>query len=245
MHDVLFPYVLEHLESYLTSTYDTPQTRDDIRALIFLSQSDHSADPSLPVIPSSPIHPTDPSLDPPVPSAHPSYPAQLSSVLFNVRRQMSTDRKSTPLKALQGHMWSQAFHSRAVTAPLYADVHEALPRWWGKGLRVGVYSSGSVEAQRLLFGFTDRGDVSRYMGAGWWDTRVGAKQESASYARIVGELGVEAHRMLFLTDVEGEARACREAGAQAMIVVRPGNKPVDPTCGIPIIHSFDEVNVDA
>ena len=63
------------------------------------------------------------------------------------------------------------------------------------------------------------------MQAGYWDTRMGMKQQADSYRRIMQQMGVEqAQRLLFLTDVEAEARACRQAGGQAMVVVREGNK---------------------
>ena len=199
------------------------------------------------VIPEDPIF-LDPSLESTTspPSSSPSYPLQLSSLIANVRAQMAADRKSTPLKQLQGHMWAVAYHSGLLSAPLYPDVHAALPVWAARGIRLAVYSSGSEEAQRLVFGYTDRGDVGQYLQGGYWDTRMGMKQQADSYRRIMQQMGVEqAQRLLFLTDVEAEARACRQAGGQAMVVVREGNKAVDPMCGIPLIRSFAEVDVEA
>ena len=176
------------------------------------------------------------------PSFSPSYPLQLSRVCAHVRQLMSMDRKSTPLKALQGRMWRAGYTSGQLTAPLYPDVHLALPLWAQRGARLAIYSSGSEEAQRLIFQYTDRGDLSHLISA-YHDTRVGAKQDADSYRRIMQGLGVRGERLLFLTDVEGEARACIAAGGHAMIVVREGNKPVDPACGIPLIHSFAEIEL--
>lgn len=125
---------------------------------------------------------------------------------------------------------------------MYSDAHEGLKRWHAAGLRVCIYSSGSVEAQKLIFAHTDRGSLSNTITA-YFDTAVGAKQESASYSNIVKQLTVDPSRLLFLTDIEGEAQACKQAGCDARIVVREGNKPVSPACGIPLVHSFDEVDV--
>ena len=125
---------------------------------------------------------------------------------------------------------------------MYSDASEQMKRWHAAGLRVCIYSSGSVEAQRLIFAHTDRGSLADCITA-YFDTAVGPKQDSASYTSIARQLAVEPSRLLFLTDVEGEARACEQAGCHAKIVVREGNKPVDPACGIPLVHSFDEVDV--
>lgn len=115
-------------------------------------------------------------------------------------------------------------------------------RWHAAGVRVCIYSSGSVEAQKLIFGHTERGSMADCISA-YFDTAVGAKQDSASYTSIAKQLTVHPARLLFLTDIEGEARACKQAGCDALIVVREGNKPVDPACAIPLIHSFDEASV--
>lgn len=42
---------------------------------------------------------------------------------------------------------------------VYQDVIPSIKRWKGQGLKVYIYSSGSVEAQKLLFGYSVEGDV--------------------------------------------------------------------------------------
>lgn len=42
---------------------------------------------------------------------------------------------------------------------IYQDVIPSIRRWKEQGLKVYIYSSGSVEAQKLLFGFSVEGDV--------------------------------------------------------------------------------------
>ena len=141
-----------------------------------------------------------------------------------------------------GHIWASGYAAGELTGTLFADASDCMQRWHAAGLRVCIYSSGSVEAQKLIFAHTDRGSMAHCITA-YYDTAVGAKQDSASYTNIATQLAVHPSRLLFLTDVEGEARACMKAGCDAIIVVREGNKPVDPACGIPLVHSFDQVDV--
>ena len=42
---------------------------------------------------------------------------------------------------------------------VYDDVHKAFHLWTSKGKKVYIYSSGSVEAQKLLFGYSVDGDL--------------------------------------------------------------------------------------
>ena len=157
---------------------------------------------------------------------------------------MAQDRKSTALKQLQGHVWATGYASGALQGLVYPDVVAALHRWSSlpSAPRVCIYSSGSVEAQRLIFAHTDVGSLSRFISA-YFDTAVGMKQESGSYAEIMRQLAVQPSRLLFLTDVEGEARACIKAGGDAVIVVREGNKPVSAECRLRLVHSFDELKL--
>jgi enolase-phosphatase E1 len=61
------------------------------------------------------------------------------------------DRKHTALKALQGLIWEAGYRDGDFTAPLYPDVAPAL-RAGTRRHPLAVYSSGSVPAQKLLFG---------------------------------------------------------------------------------------------
>jgi enolase-phosphatase E1 len=42
---------------------------------------------------------------------------------------------------------------------VYDDVQKAFHLWTSKGKKVYIYSSGSVEAQKLLFGYSMEGDL--------------------------------------------------------------------------------------
>jgi enolase-phosphatase E1 len=132
---------------------------------------------------------------------------------------MDRDEKVTALKAVQGMIWAEGFHSGEIVGRVYPDVAPALRRWAQAGVRLFIYSSGSVEAQKLLFGFSEAGNLTPLF-QGFFDTRVGAKREAASYQRICRGVNVAAGEMLFLSDVEAELDAAAEAGLRTCQLVR-------------------------
>lgn len=134
------------------------------------------------------------------------------------------DRKETSLKTLQGMVWEQGYQQGELKGHIYADAADYLQRWHDRGLRLFVYSSGSVKAQKLIFGFTTEGDFTPFF-SGYFDTRIGGKKEAVSYRNILSELGVEACTVLFLSDVEAELEAAEEAGMQTAWLVREGDLP--------------------
>jgi enolase-phosphatase E1 len=137
---------------------------------------------------------------------------------------MENDRKSTALKSLQGKIWKTGFESGELRGTLFADVPDALARWSKHG-RVAIYSSGSAEAQRLLFRYSIGGDLTPLIAA-CFDTRTGSKTSSASYAAIASAMDVAPAEVVFFSDVVRELDAAREAGCLTRLVVRPGNTPV-------------------
>lgn len=148
----------------------------------------------------------------------------LDGVIATLQAWIAADRKETALKALQGMMWEEGYRQGHFQGHIYDDAADYLQRWHDRGLRLFVYSSGSVKAQKLIFGFTQRGDQTPYF-SGYFDTRVGAKREAESYRRIQAELGVEPGSILFLSDVEAELDAAEAAGLQTALIVRDGELP--------------------
>ncbi len=154
-----------------------------------------------------------------------------------LQRWMDADVKAGPLKALQGVLWRGGYASGALRGRMYPDVAPALRRWRAAGLSLWVYSSGSVEAQRLIFGHSDAGDLAGLF-SGFFDTRVGGKREAASYETIVAEIGVEAGEVLFLSDMAEELDAARAVGLRVCQVVRPQDGTM-PESRHPTAGSFD------
>jgi enolase-phosphatase E1 len=139
------------------------------------------------------------------------------------RRLMAEDRKSTGLKLLQGVIWEEGYRSGALRGHLFPDVPGALAAWRAAGVRLRVFSSGSVRAQKLLFAHTEYGDLTPLF-EGYHDTTTGPKREAASYAAIAGAYRLPPGEILFLSDVRGELDAAAGAGMRTGMVVRPGNR---------------------
>ncbi|MCB1554609.1 MAG: acireductone synthase [Xanthomonadales bacterium] len=156
------------------------------------------------------------------------------------------DRKHTALKALQGQLWQAGYAAGDYRAHVYADAAAALRRWHEAGLRLAVYSSGSVPAQHLFFGHSEAGDL-RPLFEAWFDTEIGGKRESASYQRIATQLALPAADILFLSDVVAELDAAREAGFRTALLDRRADYPQprigDATHGHDRVEGFDELKL--
>ena len=215
----LFPYARRHLEKFLTEHADEAGVRTDLALLEAenRAESDGSA--------------------PRIEAAGTVEEAQRYLLWL-----MDRDRKSTALKSLQGKIWKAGFESGELKGTLFADVPAALRRWSLRG-RVAIYSSGSVEAQRLLFRWSSYGDLSGVI-SGYFDTRTGSKRESASYREIARKLEVDPGEMLFFSDVAEELDASREAGCRTRLVVRAGNAPVAGGHGHRQIETLGEESAD-
>jgi enolase-phosphatase E1 len=152
---------------------------------------------------------------------------------------MDRDRKSTALKALQGRIWDEGFRAGLLRAPVYPDVAPALGRWNAGGVEACIFSSGSVLAQRLVFGHSSAGDLTPLLAA-FFDTTTGPKREPDSYRSIAAVRGRAPTDWLFLSDTAEELDAARAAGMQTALVVRPGAAERAVTAH-PVVRSFEEL----
>ena len=144
--------------------------------------------------------------------------------LFEQLRQWSIeDRKVTPLKTFQGMVWEQGFKSGAIKGHMYPDVKPALQRWLDGGLKLAIFSSGSIAAQKQLFGFSTEGDLTPYFSA-YYDTTTGMKRDEQTYQLIVQQLNSPANSVLFLSDIHQELEAAHAAGLRTLQLVRPGTQ---------------------
>jgi enolase-phosphatase E1 len=134
------------------------------------------------------------------------------------------DRKHPALKALQGMIWADGYDQGSYRAHVYADAAEGLRRWHAHGHPLYVYSSGSVPAQKLLFGHSIAGDLSALF-SGWFDTAIGGKRDSPSYRNLVAALERPADEIVFLSDVVEELDAAREAGVETVLLDRREDYP--------------------
>lgn len=208
VHEVLFSYARAHARDFLRNNQDS----DEVRADIALLREEHAADVSN-------------NLQPP------------ESIADYIDWLIDRDRKSTGLKSLQGKIWRQGYLDGSLKSQVFADVAPALERWHAAGVRISIFSSGSVLAQQLLFAHTDAGDLTKFID-GYFDTNVGKKGDAESYRKIAAALDLKPSKILFISDVVAELEAAQGARMKTLLSIRPGNSPQEwPQ----VIRSFDEV----
>lgn len=166
------------------------------------------------------------------------HPMTFDEAISQLEQWMAEDRKITPLKGLQGLVWEAGYRNGDYTGHVYADANLALQKWHKQGIELYVYSSGSVKAQKLLFAYTDYGDLTPLF-TGYFDTTIGAKTDPASYQRIIEHIQVEPAQILFLSDIENELHAASDAGMQTCWLVRDSD--IDPAAKCRQVTSFAEI----
>ena len=162
------------------------------------------------------------------------------AVIDQLLQWIREDKKATPLKALQGLLWAQGYADGDFHGHIYDDAYEQLKAWHAAGINLYVYSSGSVLAQKLLYAHTKYGDLTPLF-SGYFDTNIGAKTETASYQAIAKALALPADEILFLSDIEAELDAARQAGMQTCWLVRDGD--VMTASAHPQVNSFADINL--
>lgn len=153
--------------------------------------------------------------------------AALDHLISYLQWLIDCDRKVTPLKDLQGQIWAGGYNCGNIQAPLFTDVPAALQRWHQEGVAISTYSSGSIEAQKLLYAHSNAGNLLPLFSH-WFDTRIGKKQDPQSYRNIASSLGCPSERVLFISDVRAELDAASTAGMQVLFSSRDGNPSRDP-----------------
>lgn len=165
-----------------------------------------------------------------------------TAVVRELRRWMSEDRKDTPLKTLQGAIWEAGYRDGSLRGHVYSDAVDSLRAWHAAGVKLYLYSSGSVAAQKLLFGHSVAGDLTSLF-SGYFDTTTGPKQQASSYAKISESIAVPPNRILFLSDTGAELDAAREAGLRTVQLVR-ANDGTRAFAGHVGVFSFDELHLE-
>lgn len=214
VYNVLFPYARARLASWFAArSLSDSDAREIVEQLHRESASD-----GLGALPSSPTS---------------------DDIVARLLAYMDQDRKSPALKMVQGRIWKDGYADGTLAGEVYPDVPDAFARWTAGGVAIGIYSSGSVLAQKLLFGQSNAGDLTPFIR--WhFDTAIGAKVDASSYRRIVESVGGDAPSILFVSDVTRELDAAREAGMKTILCVR-APAPVPASAGFPVIRTFDEV----
>lgn len=218
VHDILFPFARDQVRDYLIRNSGAPEVQEDIATLF----REHAAEkdeqpPRIDVMSSS-----------------------IDAIVVYVNWLIDRDRKSPGLKSLQGKIWERGYHDGILKAPLFDDVVPNLERLRGKGIRIAIFSSGSVLAQKLLFAHTETGDHTDLIEQ-YFDTTVGSKVSPTSYGEIARQLELSPEEVVFVSDVANELAAARDAGISTLLCLRPGNQPQSTAEQFPAIQSFSEI----
>ena len=220
----LFPYARKHLAGYLREHWSEPETQADLALLAEENRAEKDEQWVLR------FAQDDKSL------GRDDNSLELDAALSYLLWLMDRDRKSTALKSLQGRIWKSGYEAGELVGTVFPDVAEAFARW-SRTAKVAIYSSGSVEAQKLIFRYSSAGDLTPYISA-YFDTRTGAKTSAESYRAIAAAMGVATSEILFVSDLLRELGPAREAGYMTRLSVREGNQPVPDQCGHIAVSSF-------
>jgi enolase-phosphatase E1 len=221
VYQTLFPFARKRLQDYLAHNHSS----EDVRKIIEQLRQENAWDVE------NKLHP------PPLSDA--SAEAELASIIAYLHYLMDSDRKSTPLKSLQGLIWEEGYQAGELHSEVFADVPPAFIKWSSQRKTIAIFSSGSVLAQKLLFANTSSGDLSKFISA-YFDTHIGKKREPESYRLISDALQHTPQQIIFFSDVVAELDAALAAGMQTGLCVRPDNT-IQPACNHRTIHTFDEL----
>ena len=215
VYDVLFAFARKHVADFLVQNRLDPVVQ---AAAVSLAAETGAADATL---------------------ADPEGTTRLALAAIDL---MNRDVKSTPLKTLQGMIWRSGFESGELISHVFDDVPETLAQWADSGLDVRIYSSGSIDAQKLFFSHTGAGNLTPHL-RGHYDTTTGPKREAASYRAIAADMEMEPREILFVSDVGEELDAARQAGMATALAIRPGNREPGGLLEHESLVSFTEILV--
>lgn len=209
VHQTLFPYASKKMESYVLANQHRPEIQEQLEAVQTTILEEEGR-----------------KIDG-------------KEVIDQLLAWIREDRKHPALKTLQGYLWRDGYVEGEYKGHIYQDVLPCWKKWKAQGIDLGIYSSGSVSAQKLLFGYSEAGDLTPYLSA-YFDTEVGHKREVDSYRTIQQQLQVPAEQILFLSDVREELDAAKEAGFQVIWLERPGTQTNEAH---PVVQQFDQIDL--
>lgn len=167
----------------------------------------------------------------------------IEEIIWILKKWIEEDKKITPLKEIQGLIWEEGYKTRQLEGFIYPDAYENLKSWFDNGLKIYVYSSGSVKAQKLLFSNTNYGDIN-YLFSGYFDTNIGNKKDSESYLKIAKEINILPENILFLSDNPDEIIAAAKSGIKVIRLVRPNDAEYIKNFPYMQVESFDEIDLN-
>jgi enolase-phosphatase E1 len=221
VHKTLFSYARRRMQDFLERHWAEPAVRADIEGLRNQYRLDQEKTPQ------------------PLLWREDTEAVLRDSALGYINWLMDNDSKCTPLKSLQGKIWKEGYAGGELKSEVYPDVAPAFARWSGQKKIISIFSSGSVQAQQLLFANTTAGDLTPLI-RGYFDTTTGPKRHAESYSKIAAALDLSVANALFVSDTVEELDAARQAGMKTALCVRASNSS-SPTTNHKLIRTFDEL----
>jgi enolase-phosphatase E1 len=205
VHKVLFPYSFEKMEEFILGHKNNAPVAEAINEVIQTVREEENKK------------------------------LTLSEVVEKLKFWISSDRKHPALKQIQGLIWDSGYSNGAFKGHLYADVLPFFKKIIAQNSKIGIYSSGSVHAQKLIFGFSVLGDLTPFISY-YFDTKVGMKRDVSSYLNISKATNLSPSDIHFFSDIPQELLAAQEAGMRVTHLLREGTEKSEFTG----IKSFDE-----
>ncbi len=165
---------------------------------------------------------------------------EMDGLIQYLKHLISIDKKSTALKDLQGKIWEHGYNIGELKSQLFPESAECLRKWHEQGLTLSVYSSGSIQAQKLLYRHSPAGDLEKLFSH-WFDTHTGPKKSTESYTKIAEQLHSSPNKIWFVSDNGEECDSARLAGMQTLFSLRDGNPDRDPRDHT-VVQSLREVS---
>jgi enolase-phosphatase E1 len=204
VHKVLFPYAYENMEHFVLHHQTQPKVQNAIEDVRKTVWEEEQQQ------------------------------LELHDVITKLRTWIKADRKHSALKEIQGLIWDIGYSKGEFQGHLYQDVKPLFAQILSKKNTIAIYSSGSVHAQKLIFGFSTQGDLTPMISY-FFDTKIGGKREEASYKKISEETKLNPEEIHFFSDIPEELRAAQAAGMQVTQLLREGT----PSSTFKGITSFD------
>ena len=221
--ETLFPYAMKHLPSFVAENIQN----NDIQNIIKAAQHEWTNDNSEASIKLKEIHPS-------------TEGNSFEGVIQYLQHLIRTDQKSTSLKDLQGKIWLEGYQRGDLKAEIFPETAECFRRWAQDNIFISSYSSGSIQAQKLLYKHTDCGDLCSIIHQ-WFDTHTGSKKRAQSYSTISQQLEVSPRNVLFVSDSSEECDAASESGMLTLFSLRNSN-PDQNSNGHRVIRSLHEIS---
>ncbi len=163
----------------------------------------------------------------------------VNGVVETLQKWIKEDRKHGALKEIQGHIWDVGYSKNDFKGHVYPDVKPFFEKILDQGGKIAIYSSGSVHAQKLIFGYSVDGDLTP-MISHFFDTQIGHKRERTSYSNIANAVHLRPEEIHFFSDIPEELAAAKEAGMLVTQILRPGT-PGSSFEGIPDFSSLKKI----